>query len=244
MSLQTLHTFDRSDVWQKDKEKKRQKRWKDKKAKRRKAKRQRTKREFYIVTSGQFRTLAIFLKIVGGWWIVGRVFTLKKSAANVNTFSHIRSSNNVTPCWKRMVKGKVLVPHWELFFRHLFHVFQMNLQAFVLPCLWAELWQAKESIESKKMGVKYYLKFCSYKNLYEILAPWRCLRSVGGPQKRSIRGKKQWQWQCIGNCNPSKLSDIKNIIITIFLIPNWKLVNKPFSSSLSKSWSWLPTSKK
>ena len=139
--------------------------------------------------------------IVGDWWIVGRVFTLKKSAANVNTFSHIRSSNNVTPCWKRMVKGKVLVPHWELFFRHLFHVFQMNLQAFVLPCLWAELWQAKESIESKKMGVKYYLKFCSYKNLYEILAPWRCLRSVGGPQKRSIRGKKQWQWQCIHNGN-------------------------------------------
>ena len=126
----------------------------------------------------------------------------------------------------------------------MFFKWTCRVQTFVLPCLWAELWQAKESIESKKMGVKYYLKSCSYKNLYEILAPWRCLRSVGGPQKRSIRGKKQWQWQCIGNCNPSKLSDIKNIIITIFLIPNWKLVNKPFSSSLSKSWSWLPTSKK
>ena len=44
----------------KDKKPKRQKRQNDKKTKRQKDKTQRLKREFNIVTSGQFRTLAMF----------------------------------------------------------------------------------------------------------------------------------------------------------------------------------------
>ena len=74
MTLETLQTFDQNDVKtkrQKDKKTKRQKvkktkRKKEKKTKRqkdRKTERQKTrpKKEFNIVTSGQFRTLAMFL---------------------------------------------------------------------------------------------------------------------------------------------------------------------------------------
>ena len=78
MRLQTLQTFDRSDVYtkrQKDKKTKRQKdkkterqkdrkteKQKEKKTKGQKDKRQIPKREFSIATSGQFRTLAMFLR--------------------------------------------------------------------------------------------------------------------------------------------------------------------------------------
>jgi len=64
LRLQTLQTFGRSDVQtkrQKDKKTIIQKDKKDKKTNRQKDKSQRPKREFNIVTSGQFRTLAMFI---------------------------------------------------------------------------------------------------------------------------------------------------------------------------------------
>ena len=73
MTLETLQTFDRSDVWtkrqqrkiQKDKKTKDKKttKEKDKTTKRQKDKRQSPKRVFNIATSGQFRTIAMFFFI-------------------------------------------------------------------------------------------------------------------------------------------------------------------------------------
>ena len=55
MRLETLQTFDQSDVRQKDKKTMRQKKTKDKRDKS-----QGPKREFNIAMSGQFRTLTMF----------------------------------------------------------------------------------------------------------------------------------------------------------------------------------------
>ena len=62
LRLQTLHTFDQSDVKTKRQKGKRQKRQKtQKRQKDDKTKRRKTKTKFNIATSGQFRTLAMFL---------------------------------------------------------------------------------------------------------------------------------------------------------------------------------------
>ena len=55
MRLETLQTFDQSDVWTEGR--------KVKKTKRQKDERQTTKREFNIVTSGQFPLLRCFVVI-------------------------------------------------------------------------------------------------------------------------------------------------------------------------------------
>ena len=65
MRLDTLLTFDQHDVQTKRQKKnlqKKTKRRKGKKKKDKKTERQRPKREFNIVTSGQFRTLAMFFR--------------------------------------------------------------------------------------------------------------------------------------------------------------------------------------
>ena len=76
MRLETIQTFDQLGVQtkrqkrqkrQKDKKTKRQKRQKGKKTKIQKDKRQTPKREFNILTSGQFRTLAMFLTLPACW---------------------------------------------------------------------------------------------------------------------------------------------------------------------------------